>query len=66
MDFGLTDRQTHWRDRVRDFIEANVRPNVQTYIDQDNEGERWKVIPIIEEMKAKAKAQATYGIRKKK
>ncbi|MDN3646332.1 acyl-CoA dehydrogenase family protein [Pontixanthobacter aestiaquae] len=62
MDFDLTDRQTHWRDRVRDFIEANIRPNVQTYIDQDNEGERWKVIPIIEDMKVKAKAQGIWNL----
>lgn len=62
MDFDLTDRQTHWRDRVRDFIEANIRPNAQTYIDQDNEGERWKVIPIIEEMKVKAKSQGIWNL----
>ncbi|WP_209348404.1 acyl-CoA dehydrogenase family protein [Pontixanthobacter sp. CEM42] len=62
MDFDLTDRQTHWRDRVRDFIEANIRPNVQTYIDQDNEGERWKVIQIIEDMKVKAKAQGIWNL----
>ena len=62
MNFDLTERQTHWRDRVRDFIEANVRPNMQTYIDQDNEGERWKVIPIIEDMKAKAKSQGIWNL----
>lgn len=62
MDFDLNERQTHWRDRVRDFIEANIRPNMQTYIDQDNEGDRWKVIPIIEEMKAKAKAQGIWNL----
>ncbi|MXO91919.1 acyl-CoA dehydrogenase family protein [Pontixanthobacter aquaemixtae] len=62
MNFDLTERQTHWRDRVRDFIEANIRPNMQTYIDQDNEGERWKVIPIIEEMKVKAKSQGIWNL----
>jgi len=62
MNFDLTERQTHWRDRVRDFIEANVRPNMQTYIDQDNEGERWKVIPIIEDMKVKAKSQGIWNL----
>ncbi len=62
MDFDLTDRQTHWRDRVRDFIETNIRPNMQTYIDQDNEGERWKVIQIIEDMKVKAKSQGIWNL----
>ena len=62
MNFDLTDRQTHWRDRVRDFIEANIRPNMQTYIDQDNAGERWKVIQIIEDMKVKAKSQGIWNL----
>ncbi len=48
MDFDLTDRQTHWRDRVREFIERKVRPAVPTYKEQDKAGDRWKVIPIVE------------------
>ncbi|WP_114521679.1 acyl-CoA dehydrogenase family protein [Altererythrobacter sp. ZODW24] len=62
MDFDLTERQTHWRDRVRDFIETNVRPNMDVYKAQDAEGDRWKVIPIIEEVKAKAKAQGIWNL----
>ena len=62
MNFDLTDRQTHWRDRVRDFIEKNIRPNTETYRQQDEEGDRWKVIPIIEDMKAKAKAQGIWNL----
>ena len=30
MDFQPTERQSHWRDRVRDFIEKEVRPAVPT------------------------------------
>ncbi|WP_336987182.1 acyl-CoA dehydrogenase family protein [Altererythrobacter aquiaggeris] len=62
MDFDLTERQTHWRDRVRDFIEANVRPNMGVYKQQDAEGDRWKVIQIVEHMKAKAKAQGIWNL----
>ena len=62
MDFEPTERQQYWRDRVRDFIEANVRPNVGTYAGQDAEGDRWKVIPIVEDMKAKAKAQGIWNL----
>ena len=28
MDFDLTERQSFFRDRVREFIDANVRPRV--------------------------------------
>lgn len=62
MNFDLTERQTHWRDRVRDFIEANIRPNMDTYKAQDAEGERWKVIQIIEDMKVKAKSQGIWNL----
>ena len=51
MDFTLTDRETHWSDRVRDFIEKHVRPRDQDYHDQQAEGGRWKVLPVIEEEK---------------
>ncbi len=54
MDFDLTERQTHWRDRVRNFIEQNVRPNMDVYKSQDAEGDRWKVLQIVEDMKAKS------------
>lgn len=62
MDFEPTERQQYWRDRVRDFIETNVRPNAETYARQDAEGDRWKVIPIVEDMKAKAKAQGIWNL----
>lgn len=62
MDFQLSERQTHWRDRVRDFIEENVRPNMETYRAQDAEGDRWKVIQIVEDMKAKAKAKGIWNL----
>ncbi len=62
MDFDLTERQTHWRDRVRNFIEQNVRPNMDVYKAQDAEGDRWKVIQIVQDMKAKAKDQGIWNL----
>lgn len=62
MDFDLTERQTHWRDRVRDFIESHVRPNDALYHEQQLEGGRWKVLPVIEEAKAKAKAAGIWNL----
>ena len=62
MDFNLTERQTYWRDRVRDFIEAEVRPREDDYHAQQAQGERWKVLPIIEELKPKAKAAGLWNL----
>lgn len=62
MDFTLNERETFWRDRVRDFIKTYLEPATPVYIQQSNEGERWKVIPIVEEMKAKAKAAGIWNL----
>jgi len=62
MDFSLSERQRHWRDRVIAFMDKHVYPNVETYDRQDAEGERWKVIPILEELKARAKAEGLWNL----
>ncbi|MDX3883866.1 MAG: acyl-CoA dehydrogenase family protein [Sphingomonas sp.] len=62
MDFTLSERETHWRDRVRDFIETHVRPRDPEYHEQQETGERWKVLPVIEEAKAKAKAAGLWNL----
>ncbi|MEQ1687078.1 MAG: acyl-CoA dehydrogenase family protein, partial [Sphingopyxis sp.] len=62
MEFDLNDRQKYWQSRVRDFIETNVRPAVPTYKAQDAGGARWKVIPVVEELKAKAKAAGIWNL----
>ena len=62
MDFQPTERQAYWRDRVKNFIEDHVRPAVPTYKAQDAEGDRWKVIPVVEELKAKAKKEGIWNL----
>jgi acyl-CoA dehydrogenase len=62
MDFTLSNRQREWLDRVSSFMEKHVRPAVPVYKQQDAEGERWKVIPIVEELKAKAKAEGLWNM----
>ena len=56
MDFNMSDRQREWLDRVSSFMDKHVRPAVPVYREQDEAGERWKVIPGVAELKAKAKA----------
>ena len=62
MNFSMSERQKHWRDRVIAFMDAHVYPAVATYDRQDAEGERWKVIPVLEELKAKAKAEGVWNL----
>jgi acyl-CoA dehydrogenase len=62
MDFDLNEKQTYWRDRVRDFIEAHVRPAVPAYQAEQAQGERWKVLQTIEDLKVKAKAAGIWNL----
>ncbi len=62
MDFSLGPAETEWRDRVRDFMAAEVRPRVADYDAQQREGERWKVLPVVEELKARARAQGLWNL----
>ena len=49
MDFTLTERETFFRDRVRGFINQYITPRQNEYRDQVYTGERWKVLPVIDE-----------------
>ena len=62
MDFDLTERQRYWRDRVREFMAAHVIPRQQDYYDQQKEGSRWKVLQVVEDEKARAKAAGIWNL----
>src|SRR5450755_1676918 len=62
MDFNISDRQKEWLNRVQAFMTKHVRPAVPIYKQQDAEGERWKIIPILEELKKKARAEGLWNM----
>jgi alkylation response protein AidB-like acyl-CoA dehydrogenase len=62
MDFTMSDKQKEWLERVQAFMNTHVRPAVPIYKKQDAEGARWKVIPIIEELKKKARAEGLWNM----
>jgi alkylation response protein AidB-like acyl-CoA dehydrogenase len=62
MDFSLGANETGWRDRVRAFMDEHVRPRTCDYDAQQREGERWKVLPVVEELKAKACAEGLWNL----
>ena len=65
MDFTLTERETYWRDRVKDFIDREIRPRQAEHDRQHHAqaagGDPWQVIPVIEEVKAIAKARGLWN-----
>ena len=64
MDFTLSDKQVHWRDRVVAFMNEHVYPAVPVYAAQMKAfGEnRWQVVPIVEALKAKARAAGLWNL----
>ena len=62
MDFTMSDKQKEWLERVQAFMKTHVRPAVPIYNKQDAEGPRWKVIPILQELKEKAKAEGLWNM----
>jgi acyl-CoA dehydrogenase len=62
MDFSLGPAETEWRDRVRAFVESQVRPRARDYDSQRREGERWKILPVVEELKGEARSEGLWNL----
>ena len=62
MDFEYSPRVKELRERLIAFLEEHVYPNEPLYHDQINEGDRWKPVGIIEELKPKARAAGLWNL----
>jgi len=59
--FEFSQRSKEIQKAVSDFMDEHVFPNEGTFARQVEEGDRWQPVPIIEELKAKAKAQGLWN-----
>lgn len=64
MNFEYSDTCKDYLGRVRAFMDAHVYPNEATYSRQLAEmgDNRWQVIPIVEELKEKAKEEGLWNL----
>ena len=64
MDFTLSETQTYWRDRVVAFMREHVYPAQAVYDAQMLAfgTERWQPVPVVEELKAKARAAGLWNL----
>ncbi|MEO1040064.1 MAG: acyl-CoA dehydrogenase family protein [Pseudomonadota bacterium] len=64
MNFEYSQTCKEYLDRVRAFMDAHVYPNEPTYMAQlEGFGQnRWQVLPIIEELKGKAKEAGLWNL----
>ncbi len=61
MDFEHSAKAQAWINRVSAFMDEHIFPAVPTYEAQQKEGGRWKVLPVLEELKTKAKKEGLWN-----
>ena len=66
MDFDYSPRQREWMKRVDDFMQAHVYPAEAIHHEQLNAARESRnafiIVPIVEELKAKAKARGLWNL----
>jgi acyl-CoA dehydrogenase len=62
MHFEHSESAKAWIGKVQDFMDEHIVPAVPVYEAQQHDGGRWKVLPVLEQLKAKAKAQGLWNM----
>ncbi|WP_338117997.1 acyl-CoA dehydrogenase family protein [Streptomyces coryli] len=65
MDFTPSERAQDYTERVRAFMAAEIAPVEEGYLRELlalPEAERWQVLPVIDELKAKARAAGLWNL----
>ena len=60
--FHVSSRAREIYQKLQAFMEAHVYPNEQLFHEQVNEGDRWQPAPVMEELKARAKAEGLWNL----
>ncbi len=61
MIFEHSDETKYWVGRVQQFLDEHVYPNNALFHQQESEGDRWKAVPLVDELKLKAKAAGLWN-----
>lgn len=62
MIFEYSDKVKDLQARVQAFMDEHVYPNEETFEEQVDDGDRWQPTAIVEELKAKAKAEGLWNL----
>ena len=62
MIFEHSEETRRWIERVQRFMDEHIYPNDELYHRQEREGDRWKAVPIVDELKAKAREQGLWNL----
>ena len=62
MDFEYSQKTKDYVERVGAFMDKNLYPNEEELEQQIEDGGRWCVIPLLEEIKARAKTAGLWNL----
>jgi acyl-CoA dehydrogenase len=62
MNFEFSEKVKYMQKKLTAFMDEYIYPNEHAYHEQVNSGDRWKVLPLIEELKKKARAEGLWNI----
>lgn len=62
MNFDYSQKTVELQQRLQAFMREHIYPNETVYHEQVNTGERWKILPIIEDLKKRAKAENLWNL----
>jgi acyl-CoA dehydrogenase len=62
MNFEFSEKVKYMQKKLTAFMDEYIYPNEHAYYEQVNSGDRWKVLPLIEELKRKARAEGLWNI----
>jgi acyl-CoA dehydrogenase len=62
MHFAHSEKVQELRKKLTTFMDQHIYPNEQLYHQQIREGDRWQPVPIIEELKPKARAAGLWNL----
>ena len=62
MDFEYSDKVKALQEQLSAFMEAHIYPNEKTFFAQIDQGDRWQPVPIVEELKQKARAAGLWNL----
>jgi acyl-CoA dehydrogenase len=62
MNFEFSDKVKYMQNKLSAFMDEYIYPNEANYYEQNHSGNRWKVLPLIEELKEKARAEGLWNL----
>ena len=62
MFFEMSERSQEILDHVRSFMDAHIFPAEDRIFEQLEEGDRWQVPPLVEELKVKARGEGLWNL----